>query len=90
MPKKSINLTGTEGASYNLDEIAQDTRSNEEESLVVQIWYWSPFFKKENPHSKPNPPSPALGSVWLSKLVERDSEEYKKYEGETYSTKTSE
>lgn len=80
MPKKSINLTGTEGQTYNLDDLAQDTRTNEEESLVVQIWYWSPFYKDTNPHSKPNPPKPALGSVWLSKLVERDSDLFKKYE----------
>jgi len=75
MPK-SINLTGTSGKTYNLDEIKKDTRTGEGE-LLVQIWKWNPNLPKENPHSKPNPPSPVLGQMWLSKLVSTSSEDFK-------------
>lgn len=74
MPK-SINLTGTAGKTYNLDKINKDTRTGEGE-LLVQVWKWNPNLPKENPHSQPNPPSPVLGQMWLSKLVENGSAEF--------------
>ena len=37
---------------------------------------------KENPHSNPNPPNPEIGQMWLSKLVSKDSEEFKKISSE--------
>ena len=76
MPK-SINLTGTTGKKYDLDEISTvDTRTSGTE-LKVQVWLWSPELSPSNPHSKPNPPKPELGQMWLSKLVLKDSDEYK-------------
>lgn len=76
MPK-SINLTGTAGKKYNLDEMTKDARVSDSE-LLVQVWKWNPNLPKENPHSKPNPPDLQLGQMWLSKLVESNSEDYKK------------
>lgn len=76
MPK-SINLTGTAGKKYNLDEMSKDTREADGE-LLVQVWKWNPNLPKENPHSQPNPPSPKLGQMWLSKLVDVNSEDFRK------------
>ena len=75
MPK-SINLTGTAGQSYDLDDLKKDTRTGEGE-LLVQIWKWNPNLPKENPHSQPNPPNPVLGQMWLSKLVDTNSDDFK-------------
>ena len=67
MPK-SINLKGTSGKSYNLDELqTQNTRNNPEEALTVQIWNWHPDLKGD--HSKPNPPNPKIGQMWMSHLL---------------------
>lgn len=77
MPK-TINLTGTNGKTYNLDEIQNtNTRLDSESSLVVQIWKWNPTLPEENPHSKPNPDNLVLGQMWLSKFVETNSDDYK-------------
>lgn len=79
---KSINLTGTTGKNYNLDELVNtNTRTNVDSELKVQIWLWSPYLPASNPHSKPNPPKPALGQIWLSKLV-TDKEEVEKLKKE--------
>lgn len=78
MPK-SINLTGTSGKKYNLDELQnKNTRKDSSEELLVQVWYWNPngidAYKDDNEkfenHKKPNPPSPVIGQMWLSKLVD--------------------
>jgi hypothetical protein len=73
---KSINLTGTAGKTYNLDDLQKDTRKGEGE-LLVQIWKWNPNLPKENPHSQPNPPDLKLGQIWLSKLVDVSSDDFK-------------
>jgi len=74
MPK-NINLTGTSGKSYNLDELSQDTRKNSNSELLVQIWQWCPDLPNTNnltkAHQEPNPPSPKVGQIWLSKLVRK-------------------
>lgn len=76
MPK-SINLTGTAGKSYNLDDLQKNTRTDSSEDLVVQIWEWNPNLPGD--HGKPNPPSPELGQIWLSKLVKEDLTEGSPY-----------
>lgn len=83
MPK-SINLTGTTGKKYNLDEISTvDTRTSGTE-LKVQVWKWSPRLSPSDPHSKPNPPKPELGQIWLSKLLTPEEvDEYIKNESGT-------
>lgn len=66
-----INLTGTSGATYNLDELASSNTRLSTESLTVQIWKWNPNIASTNAHSKPNPPlnaSTDIGRIWLSKL----------------------
>lgn len=82
MPK-SINLTGTAGKRYDLEEIStKNTRTSSEEELVVQVWYWNPNginIYKDNTeiyeeHKKPNPPNLKTGQIWLSKLVSIDFE----------------
>lgn len=79
---KSINLTGTAGKTYNLDTIQNtQTRTNSNEELLVQIWYWNPNLPATNSHSNPNPPSPVLGQMWLSKLVAKGTPEYLEIEG---------
>lgn len=73
---KSINLTGQVGKTYNLDELSSNSqRLNSSEELIVQIWMWNPELK--NSHAFPDPKNPKLGQIWLSKFVEKDSDEYK-------------
>lgn len=80
MPK-SINLSGTPGKNYDLEQIStKNTRQDSSEELLVQIWYWNPNGiesyrmdpEKYNNHKKPNPPSPSIGQIWLSRLVNED------------------
>jgi len=77
MPGKKVNIKGTSGKTYNLDELfVNDTRSSASEGLVVQVWKWNPNLKASNPHSKPNPPDPVVGQIWLSVLIEKDGPDY--------------
>lgn len=80
MPR-SINITGNAGKKYDLEKIStENTRGASSEELLVQIWYWNPDgveMYKENTdefenHKSPNPPSPAIGQIWLSKWVPSD------------------
>lgn len=74
---KTINLKGTSGKTYNLDEISKAaSRTDSDSSLIVQIWKWNPTLPQENPHSKPNPENPVIGQMWLSKLVEVGSKDF--------------
>ena len=78
MPK-SINITGQAGKNYNLEEIAsKETRSDSSSELLIQVWYWNPNLPSTNDHSKPNPPSPEIGQIWLSRMItaESDPENY--------------
>lgn len=63
MGKKVINITGTKGATYNIDDIKKDSRSNNETPLVVQVHTYK---KGQNP----NPSNLVVGQIWLSKLEE--------------------
>lgn len=74
---KTINLTGTSGKKYDLDQISKTNTRTSTDELVVQVWKWNPNLDSKNPHSKPNPPSPVVGQIWLSKLVAVGSPEYK-------------
>ena len=70
MAAKKINLKGTPGQTYNLDEIQNSgTRVDSTRALTVQVWKWCPDLPESNPHSKPNPDKPVIGQMWLSKLV---------------------
>lgn len=80
MPR-SINITGSSGKQYDLEELStKNTRTDSSEELVVHIWYWNPdgieSYKEDetkySEHTKPNPPNPQLGQIWLSKLVPTD------------------
>ena len=80
MPR-SINLTGTPGREYDLEQISTtNTRTDATQALVVQIWHWNPngieSYKndqtKYEAHKKPNPPDLKLGQIWLSKYVPTD------------------
>lgn len=88
MPK-NINLTGSVGKKYDLDELAnKQTRVDSTEKLIVQIWEWSPELPEKNPHHYPNPTKVdenglvvsdlVEGQIWLSKLVAYNSPEFKK------------
>ena len=61
MPKHSINITGTAGATYDLDKLAKESRLNGDERLVVQVYKYK---QGENP----NPPDLQIGQIWISKL----------------------
>lgn len=61
--KKTINLKGTANATYNLDEIKEDSRLNGKSPLVVQVHYYK---KGENP----NPSDLQLAQIWLSKMID--------------------
>ena len=69
MAAKKINLKGTPGQEYNLDELRTTDSRISGTALVVQIWHWCPDLPSSNPHSKPNPDQLVLGQMWLSKLV---------------------
>lgn len=77
MPNK-INLTGTAGHVYDLDEMEagsqKASRSNSSRELVVQVWKWNPNLPA--PHNVANPENPAIGQIWLSKFVKEGSTEY--------------
>ena len=61
MAKKTINITGTQGTTYDLDKIKSDSRTNGATPLVVQIHKYA---KGQNP----NPENLQIGQIWLSKL----------------------
>ena len=66
---RSINLTGTKGKEYNLDELQdKNTRQDSNSELIVQIWKWNP--NAEGAHKYPNPPQLEIGQMWMSKLVD--------------------
>ena len=67
MPK-NINLKGTAGNTYDLDELSRKgTRTSTEEELVVQIWYWNPLLPAENPHPDLTLKNLKIGQMWLSR-----------------------
>lgn len=68
---RRINLTGKPGETYDLNKISsEDTRTNREEKLVVQVWEWNPKGIKGKEGSKfSNPPETEIGQIWLSKRV---------------------
>jgi len=80
MPK-TINLTGKENKTYDLEELDQkETRSNSNQGLVVQVWKWNPEFAGD--HSKPNPPNLVLGQIWLSKFISSEDPDFSKLKKE--------
>ena len=75
MPK-NINITGTSGKSYDLEKLSnENTRLDKGSELLVQVWQWCPDLPNTNDatkaHQEPNPPSPKIGQIWLSKLVKK-------------------
>jgi hypothetical protein len=67
MAKKSLNLTGTAGQTYDLDQIEQETRLNAERPLVIQVHKYNPASQLSELNKNPNPSSLKLGQMWLSK-----------------------
>jgi hypothetical protein len=67
MAKKSLNLTGTAGQTYDLDQIEQETRLNAERPLVIQVHKYNPASQLSEENKKPNPSNLKLGQMWLSK-----------------------
>lgn len=61
MPKHSIKITGTAGATYDLDKLAEQSRLNGDERLVVQVY-------KYKLGESPNPKDLVIGQMWISKL----------------------
>ena len=64
MAKRTLNLSGTQGREYDLDQIAEEARDNETKILVVQVHTFDPTNPAE---SNPNPLNPKIGQIWLSK-----------------------
>jgi hypothetical protein len=64
MAKKTLNLTGTTGTNYDLDQIQAENRMDSSKSLLVQIHEYDPTLGQS-----PNPSNPKLGQIWLSKKV---------------------
>ena len=60
--KTTLNITGTSGRTYSLDEIEADNRTNSAKPLVVQVYKYA---KGQDP----NPSSLQVGQIWLSKQV---------------------
>jgi hypothetical protein len=67
MAKKSLNLTGTSGTTYDLDNIAAENRENSSKDLIVQIHEYNPNSADPTKRS-PNPLKPKIGQIWLSKI----------------------
>lgn len=67
MAKKSLNLTGTAGQTYDLDQIEQETRLNGERPLVIQVHRYNPASPLSEENKNPNPSNLKLGQMWLSK-----------------------
>lgn len=65
--KRSLNLTGIEGKSYDLEELKKSNVRTGKDSLVIEVWYWHP--DAEGDHRFPNPPNPEIGRIWFSKQV---------------------
>ena len=65
MAKKSLNLTGTAGETYDLDAIEAETRLNAAKPLVVQVHKYN--LQSTNGKTNPNPSNLQLGQMWLSK-----------------------
>ena len=77
MAKTSINLSGTAGKTYDLEQLAtQNIRLDSSQQLIVENWYWNPEAAIEERRS-PNPPNPAVGRIWLSRLVSLEELEAK-------------
>ena len=57
--KKTLNLTGQSGKTYDLDALNTESRLDASKKLVVQIHEYS---EGENP----NPENPSIGQIWLS------------------------
>lgn len=74
MPGKRINLTGTNGETYDLDQMKNEGRRSLTTDLIVEIWEWNPKLPK--PHNHPNPENPEIGRIWLSKFVEEGSADF--------------
>lgn len=60
--KTTLNITGTSGRTYSLDEIEADNRANSAKPLLVQVYKYA---KGQDP----NPSNLAVGQIWLSKQV---------------------
>ena len=62
MSKANIKIKGTTNREYNLDEIVEDNRLNEEKPLIVQVY-------KYKKNESPNPSNLKQGQIWLSQYV---------------------
>ena len=60
--EKRLNLSGTSGVTYDLDEIVSEARANGDKPLVVQVHEY-----KQGESS--NPKNLQIGQIWLSKKV---------------------
>lgn len=63
MAKKTLNITGDSDKTYDLDTISAESRTNTSKPLVVQVYEYSAG-------ESPNPISPKLGQIWISKKKE--------------------
>jgi len=66
MAKKSLNLTGTSGVNYDLDQISSETRDNKAKPLVVHVHKYNPNSLDASKRNA-NPASLMIGQIWLSK-----------------------
>jgi hypothetical protein len=68
----NLNLTGTTGVTYDLDEISAESRINVNKPLLVQVHRWNKDMPNGHPNKLPNPENPQIGQIWLSKNVETE------------------
>lgn len=59
--KKTLDITGTNGRTYDLNDISAEKRSNKDKPLVLQVY----AFKAGE---SPNPANPEIGQIWISKM----------------------
>lgn len=65
MAKTTIGLQGTSGRKYDIDKIEQDSRTNSNSMLLVQVHQYR---SGENP----NPENLKIGQIWMSQLITND------------------
>lgn len=61
--KNNLVISGTNGKTYNLDEITAENRYNSSKPLIVQVYEYKTG-------ESPNPKDVSIGQIWLSKKID--------------------
>lgn len=66
MKQIGANITGTKNTTYDLDKLSEDSRTNADRALVLQVWEYNP--NSDNPIRRlPRPAGVKTGQLWIAK-----------------------